>query len=243
MIGRQLLDLVHGAGEPGPGDEGAASTIPPDGPAARRPSAALGATVTGRPARLGSARHGTPWSERDGTIDQPDVRREVERPEQPVVEGGGRVDGRIQPALSVGPGQAHQGGQQRRQVAGGVRGTQRVERQRPAGAADDGMEHTVALEQLDEDTTVEAGGQVGGTQPARTAEAGAGPGPAAIAQLLLGGPESAAEAHELPRPGVRLAQLHVEGPDVPDRTSPGGVGAGPGRGAGQRPGPPAVGPA
>ena len=79
-------------------------------------------------------------------------------------------------------------------------------------------------------------------QPARSAEAGAGPGPAAVAQLLLGGPESPAEAHELPRPGVRLAQLHVEGPDVPDRTSPGGVGAGPGRGAGQRPGPPAVGP-
>ena len=90
--------------------------------------------------------------------------------------------------------------------------------------------------------TVEAGGQVGRAQPARSAEAGAGPGPAAVAQLLLGGPESAAEAHELPRPGVHLAQLHVEGPDVPDRTSPGGVGAGPGRGAGQRPGPPAVGP-
>ena len=60
------------------------------------------------------------------------------------------------------------------------------------------MEDTIALEQLDEDTTVEAAGQVGRPQPARTAEAWAGPGPAAIAHLLLGDPETPAEAHELP---------------------------------------------
>ena len=165
--------------------------------------AALGATVTGRPARLGSARHGTPWSERDGTITNR--------------KSGGRSRGRssrssrvaaastaASATLPVGPGQAQQGGQQRRQVAGGVRGAQRAERQRPARAADDGMEHAIALGELDEDATLQAGGEVGGTQPALTAQPGAGPGPAAVAQLLLGGPESATEAHELPRPGVRL---------------------------------------
>ena len=151
--------------------------------------------------------------------------------------------GRIQPAFAVGPGQAQQCGRQRRQVAGHVRRAQPAQRQRPARAADDRMELAVALEQLDEHAAVEPGGQLRRPQPARTAEPGSRPGPAAIAELLLGAPQPPAEAHELPRPGVGVAQLDVERTDVSDDPGAGGVGPGPGRGTGQRPGPPAVGPA